>query len=102
MQLEAIRAATKFVTFTYEGVGDLQLEFRPAMLTLYAGELVAAAQADYERQVDAMVRVLTKAVSWWDLYDGENPVPLTEEAVRQVPMSLLTPLMLYLVRECSS
>ncbi len=72
------------------GEATLNVVYRPLTYTVTELEKMEAGDARAAQVVDSMLRLLVS----WDLTDeDENPVPLTEEALREVPTHIFTGIM---------
>lgn len=70
-----------------EGEAEERFSFSHRVLTPALIADVDAIQA--ETNVDRLCRQLTMLLAGWDLTEGDAPVPITEEAIRALPMAML-------------
>jgi hypothetical protein len=93
MKLKDIKAITRPLSVNFGDIGTLEIEYRPAAVsdpeTIKMTDrmpLLTSTEARLELLAEYFLRIVT----WWDLYDDDKPVPLSVEAVKELPTSVIT------------
>lgn len=85
MDVGKYRAVTKPVVVDLDGE-IINATYRPNIYTISFERQLEAVTDD----TDQAARLFIELVASWDLYDGDAVVPLTVEAVEEIPLEILT------------
>lgn len=98
IRLSALKAKESPLTYTVEGVGDIQLTYRPYVMTPeFEDEL-----ATFGSKAEGWAVLVEKLVASWDLELEEGEVvPLEKTALVQVPGPILKGIVLAINEDAS-
>lgn len=89
--LEKLTSKTAEATVLLDGESTVWFRYRPRK---YTAKLERTIQAAISEQLPSLslVRAATVLLDAWDLTweEGQDPIPLTEEALEEVPTEILT------------
>ena len=97
MKLSELTDRTKRITVTF-GSEELWVDYRPGALTPAMQDVFvelqerAASGSEADRSVamvEATVGLVETLVAAWDLTDGPDPVPVTADVIRSLPVDFL-------------
>lgn len=94
LDLGHLQTNTKALRIDYGEAGDVNVTYRPANLTETSIRQLRAIQASattidtMEEKLAALNTLLRQLVVSWDLTRDGVPIPLTEEALSEVPMDV--------------
>lgn len=89
MQLGDIQRHTKTVTIPFDQQ-ELVIEYLPAVMTSKEfAQAMTNLPTTLDQLLDIVIPWLEKAIVWWDIYDGDSPLAVSAESLKQLPVNVL-------------
>lgn len=87
-----LQSNTAAVRIDYGEAGDINILYRPNALTEKTirrlSVLQDSANVDFDANMSAIVGMLVQLIASWDLTANGEPVPITVEALEEVPIAI--------------
>lgn len=92
IQLKDIMGATRVVEVSFGDIGELRIEYSPAVATnpMSRAMLDFSNVSEDAEKAKRLAQFVVSVVAWWDLYDGDTPMAITVENVSGLPLSFLS------------
>jgi len=86
MQVSTLQKSTRKIQVSVSE-GELSVEYRPAAYTAEVEMMMLEAE---KSPLSTMCKLIEKIVVSWDLMDGDQPYPVTFEALSRLPVQFLS------------